>query len=227
MATSARSRAPQQAPRSTPSRRPRRGGRPTSEQTAQLTADLREAALELFLEHGYEGTSLDAIARAAGTTKVSVYARFDDKESLFVSVVQWATGRPDWPVPEPPAPDLDDLEGALRAIAETAVRRATHRDMVKLTRIAVAEATRFPDLAEQASAAGWPRKQLVVDLLARHAATGAIEADEPEILAEHFLGLVSGMPARLASFGIVRRPAVQRRYTEVAVDLFLRGLRPR
>jgi hypothetical protein len=98
--------------------------------------------------------------------------------------------------------------------------------MVKLTRIAVAQATRFPDLAEQASASGWPRKQLVVDLLARHAATGAIVADEPEILAEHFLGLVSGMPARLASFGIVRRPAVQRRYTDVAIDLFLRGLRP-
>jgi AcrR family transcriptional regulator len=226
MATSARPKAPLKAPR-TARHRPRRGGRPTSAQAAKLTADLRGAALALFLEHGYDGTSLDAIARAAGTTKVSVYARFDDKESLFVSVVQWATGRADWPVPEPAAPDLDDLEGALRAIAEAAVRRATHPDMVKLTRIAVAEATRFPDLAEQVSAAGWPRKQLVADLLARHSVTGGIESDEPEILAEHFLALVSCVPARLASFGIVRRPAVQRRHTDVAVDLFLRGLRPR
>jgi AcrR family transcriptional regulator len=224
MATAARSKSSQK-PRSSP-RRPRRGGRPTNEETAQLTDDVREAALNLFLEHGYEGTSLDAIARAARTTKVSLYTRFDDKESLFVSVVRWATGRPDWPVREPPAPSLDDLEGALRSIADAAVRRTTHPDMVKLTRLAVAQAPRFPELAEAANVASWPRKQLLVDLLERHAATGVIVADQPEILAEHFFGLVSGTPARLASFGIVRRPALQRRYTDVAVDLFLRGLRP-
>jgi AcrR family transcriptional regulator len=225
MATSARSKASQKPPRPA-QRRSRRGGRPTLEQTAQLTDDLREAALSLFLEHGYEGTSLDAIARAARTTKVSLYTRFVDKESLFVSTLRWATERPDWPVREPPMPSLDDLEGALRAIADAAVRRTTHPDMVKLTRLAVAQAPRFPDLAAEANAASWPRKQLLVDLLERHAATGVIVADEPEILAEHFFGLVSGTPARLASFGIVRRPALQRRYTDVAVDLFLRGLRP-
>jgi AcrR family transcriptional regulator len=98
--------------------------------------------------------------------------------------------------------------------------------MVRLTRIAVTQAPRFPELAEEANTASWPRKQLVVDLLERHAATGVIVADEPEILAELFFGLVSGTPARLASFGIARRPVVQRRYTDVAVDLFLRGLRP-
>jgi AcrR family transcriptional regulator len=225
MATGARS-AAQRRSRGTPSRRPRREGRPTSAQTEQLSEDLREASLALFLKHGYEGTTLDAIAREAGTTKASLYVRFEDKETLFVSVVRWATARSDWPVPEPPIPDLAELEGALRSIADSALRRATHPDMVRLTRIAAAQAERFPDLAQRANAAGWPRKQLVVELLRQHAAAGAIVADEPEILAEHFLGLVSGMPARLASFGIVRRPPVQRRFTDVAVDLFLRGLRP-
>src|SRR5215471_6007964 len=87
----------------------RRGGRPTTAETAQLTDAVREAALALFLERGYEGTTLEAIARAAGTTKASLYARFADKETLFVSVVGWAIGRRDWPMPEPPPPDLDDL----------------------------------------------------------------------------------------------------------------------
>ena len=66
----------------------------------------------------------------------------------------------------------------------------------------------------------------MVELLQRHAATGAIVADDPEILAEHFLAMVVGMPARLASFGIVRNAATQAHYTRVAVDLFVRGLRP-
>jgi AcrR family transcriptional regulator len=42
-----------------------------------------DAALELFLERGYEGTSMEAVARAAGVTKPVVYACFPGKEELF------------------------------------------------------------------------------------------------------------------------------------------------
>jgi AcrR family transcriptional regulator len=40
-------------------------------------------AFELFLEHGYRGTSMDAIARAAGVSKPVVYACFPSKAELF------------------------------------------------------------------------------------------------------------------------------------------------
>lgn len=42
-----------------------------------------DAALELFLEQGYEGTSMQAIADEAGVTKPVVYACFASKDSLF------------------------------------------------------------------------------------------------------------------------------------------------
>ncbi|MGC7101466.1 TetR/AcrR family transcriptional regulator [Amycolatopsis lurida] len=188
---------------------------------------VREGALRLFLEHGYEGTLMDAIAAEAGTTKASLYTRFPGKDAVFRSVLAWAMQRDDWPVKEPPEPDPADLEGALTAIASTAVRRALHPSMVKLTQVAIAHAARFPDLAQQAYAAGfWPRQQLVADVLRRHATAGAIVADDPELLAEQFLGLVSGVPARLASFGILRDAAEQERRTRAAVRLFLRALRP-
>src|SRR5579864_3831321 len=66
--------------------RPRRSGRPTLEQAAELDQTVRECALRLFLDHGYEGTSMDAIAREAHTTKMSLYGRFASKEELFLSV---------------------------------------------------------------------------------------------------------------------------------------------
>ncbi|MBX6388059.1 MAG: TetR/AcrR family transcriptional regulator [Frankia sp.] len=214
-------------------RRTRRGGRPTRQEAAQLDQDVREQALALFLEHGYEGTSMDAIAQAAGTTKASLYARFPSKEAVFVAVFTWAVGRADWPTAEPDPPDLDDLAGALTAIAQAAARRALDPAMVKVSRIAIAQAQRFPDLARQMQAAStgvrWPRRRLVADLLRRHAATGAIvinEEDDPESLADLFLGMVSAAPARLASYGIYRYPAEQERYTQAAVRLFLRSLRP-
>ena len=205
----------------------RRGGRPTLEEATHLDEDVREAALKLFLEQGYEGTSMDAIAGAAGTTKASVYARFPGKEAVFRAVMEWAVQRPDWPVPEPPSPDPGDLAAALTAIAQAAVRRALDPSMVRLGQVAIAHAARFPEIAGRACAAGyWPRQQLVADLLRHHARTGAIVAGDPDILAEHFLGMVSSAPARLASFGIVRDPADTERHTRTAVDLFLRALRP-
>jgi AcrR family transcriptional regulator len=192
----------------------------------QLGEDLRVAALALFLERGYEGTTLDAIARAAGTTKPSLYIRFPDKGSLFEAVVRWAIGQPDWPVPETEPPDLDDLEGALRSIADSAVRRVTNPSMVGLNRLVVAQAERFPDLAEHTLAATTPRTSLIVELLQRHSALRSIVVEDPEILAEQFLDAVSARAARSAAFGVADDAVAERRYADINVKKFLRGLRP-
>ena len=63
-----------------------------------------------------------------------------------------------------------------------------------------------------------------MELLKYHVGEGTIVADDPEILADHFIGMVAGMPARRASLGVARRAADERRHLEVAVALFLRSL---
>ena len=55
---------------------PTRRGRPTSAETAEVDERVREAAIELFLEHGFDGTSMAAVARAARITKRTLYARY-------------------------------------------------------------------------------------------------------------------------------------------------------
>jgi len=47
-----------------------------------------DAALQLFLERGYEGTSMAGIAEAAGVTKPVVYACFPGKEELFRALLR-------------------------------------------------------------------------------------------------------------------------------------------
>jgi AcrR family transcriptional regulator len=44
--------------------------------------------MEVFLEHGFEGASMDAIAGAAGVSKPVVYACFDNKDELFKALFQ-------------------------------------------------------------------------------------------------------------------------------------------
>jgi len=49
---------------------------------------LLQAAFESFATHGYQGASIDRIARAAGVTKGAVYYHFKDKEELLFETVR-------------------------------------------------------------------------------------------------------------------------------------------
>src|SRR5436853_3445874 len=52
-----------------------------------------DAAFELFLEHGYDGTSMEAVAGAAGVSKPVVYDCFGSKEELFAALLRREEGR--------------------------------------------------------------------------------------------------------------------------------------
>jgi AcrR family transcriptional regulator len=76
-----------------PARTDKKAAPPGRKRAAHLGPERRrpevlDAALKLFLEGGYEGTSMEAIARAAGVTKPVVYACFPGKEELFRSLLR-------------------------------------------------------------------------------------------------------------------------------------------
>jgi AcrR family transcriptional regulator len=73
-----------------------------------------DAAFELFLEHGYDGTSMDAVARAIGVTKPVVYACYPSKDELFKALLSREEERVLAEISEAlPAAGEDDLEAAL------------------------------------------------------------------------------------------------------------------
>src|SRR5690348_10617852 len=68
-------------------------------------ARIQQVAVELFSEHGYEGTSLREIAERLGVTKAALYYHFKSKEDIILSLVEdyqaqmdalieWARERP-------------------------------------------------------------------------------------------------------------------------------------
>jgi hypothetical protein len=113
----------------------------------------------------------------------------------------------------------------LIAIARSVLARALDPEIVRISRMAMNEATRFPEFARAAQSVSWsPRIQAVQHLLAHHIESGTVEVDDIEIASEQFLALVAAMPARLAAFGVRRRRAVEERHLRHAVALFLRGV---
>jgi AcrR family transcriptional regulator len=77
--------------------------------------EVLDAALELFLEHGYEGTSMQAVAEQAGVTKPVVYACFPSKEKLFRALLRREEERILGEINAAFADaDLDDVERTLK-----------------------------------------------------------------------------------------------------------------
>jgi AcrR family transcriptional regulator len=54
---------------------------------------LIEVATGLFAEHGYEGTSIEAVLSAAGVSRGALYHHFGGKEALFRAVLEALTER--------------------------------------------------------------------------------------------------------------------------------------
>src|SRR3954454_11952758 len=59
-----------------------------SERRAQTRAALLDAAAQVFVEKGFRGASVEAIAAEAGYTRGAFYSNFQSKEELFAELLQ-------------------------------------------------------------------------------------------------------------------------------------------
>lgn len=56
---------------------------------ANLTVlKIQEAAIKLFAENGYEKATMTEIAKAVGIKKPSIYAHFENKQEIFLSIIE-------------------------------------------------------------------------------------------------------------------------------------------
>ncbi len=111
----------------------------------QKQAAIIEAAQDTFLEHGFDGASMDAIALKANVSKRTVYNRFRSKEELFGAAIEDICRRV---LPFNP----DEIESSLnpkayvRELSFGFLRTVLSPEAISLRRIATFESARKPSL---------------------------------------------------------------------------------
>jgi len=148
-----------------------------------------EGARDVFLTDGFDGASVDDIARAAGVSKATLYSYFPDKRLLFMEVAR-----------------LECLRQAERSMDEMAVdakprevlgKAARHMLGFMLSafgqrvfRICVAEADRFPELGRQFYESG-PMlvRSRMKEYLADAVADGDLQIEDLDLAADQFAEL--------------------------------------
>ena len=207
------------------------GGRPTREEAARREARIVEVATRLFIERGFDGTSIDAVAEAAGVSKPTLYARYQDKRALFEAVLQDRIR--EWLAPLSAATEAQALRASpldaatvLDELSRNLLDRSQAPGAAALTRCIAAQAMQFPNLAKLAYEEGWLRGvRAVGGLLGVMAEQGQISVDDPEIAADLFLNLIMGRSSKQALYGVEVDPEAQEKRRRAAVALFLAGVR--
>jgi TetR/AcrR family transcriptional repressor of mexJK operon len=119
---------------------------------AQQTREkLRAAAHRLFLQQGYQATSIDAILAEAGiSSKETLYRHYPSKEALFVDVLSHLTMEQPGFIEKlaalPTPHDLPTLRQALMQLSREILSMMCQPGYLPLIRMIIAEAPRFPQL---------------------------------------------------------------------------------
>ncbi|GAA2057935.1 TetR/AcrR family transcriptional regulator [Williamsia deligens] len=158
-----------------------------------------QAATDLFLELGYDRTSLARIATQSGVSRATLFKQFPTKAALFEAIVgeAWSTDHDD------EAPPPGDLAAGLTTIGRRYADLLLRPQMVDLFRIVIAELPRFPDLADAQFTRGkLPYFESVRRYLVTEKHSGGLDLDDPDLAATQFLGMISNYvfwPALLVS----------------------------
>lgn len=179
-------------PTERPPEAPRRQLSPASARKRQAMID---AAADMFLAHGYLGVSMDELAARAGIAKQTLYRHFESKEALFVAMVSTLTDAASDTVHEDvigPEPGRS-TEEFLVDYALRQLRVVLTPTLMGLRRLAIGEASRFPELARVLYERG-PGRALaaLTEVFRLLHERGSLRVPDPEIAASHFNWLVMG-----------------------------------
>jgi len=171
---------------------------------------------------------MDDVAAVAGVSKQTVYAHFSDKHRLFTELIETDVGQLD--VARHPLvagmPDSDDLARDLREYARFHLSVVMQPELLRMRRMLIGEAERFPELARAWFANG---PQMSVALFASWFTAldnrGLLRVPDPVLAGEHYNWLILSTPLnRAMSEPLDRSLYTQRQlnhYADEGVRVFL------
>jgi AcrR family transcriptional regulator len=177
-------------------------------------------AVEVFLQYGYEGTSMNRVAERAGVIKQTIYSHFNDKEGLFTAIVESLTlahvkdqfgGNFDMNMPP---------RQMLKTLAKVFSGRQKDASYVALLRTVIGESSRFPELARlYTEAVIRPGIKLFCEYFAKNPSP---RIKDSEAIARIFCGtLVNHIMTQEILYGRDLFPFQMERLADTLIDLIL------
>ncbi len=186
--------------------------------SASTKKALVDVAEELFTEHGYAATSLDAIVAGAEVTKGAVYHHFSGKQALFEAVFERVESSAAKRIHEAVQGNRDPWEKALAGLRAflSVVREPTYRRVVIQEGPAVLGYARFREQEERSTFANV--QEIVRSVL--DAGGWGLDDDMLQTFARIFFGAMSSAGESVSS---APDPEAAAARVETAIGFILQG----
>lgn len=168
-------------------------GRPTLEEAGLKENVILETATKLFLTHGYDATSMVAVAMGAGVSKRTLYSRYATKEALMNGVIedrvrQWAAAAGENDVNLP-----DDFKLRMIRHAQTFAHALGGTEVRTFDRLIQATSSRFPQFAKAFHDLGYRYELEFLAAEIRKGSAGTSRpVQDPERVAQQLLSMIIG-----------------------------------
>jgi AcrR family transcriptional regulator len=182
--------------------------------------------MRLFATEGFGPTTMEAIARAAGASTKTLYSRYANKAEILGAVTGRVADRIIAARTEV-AVDPADVEpkAYLLAVGRQLARMFESPEITGMTRVAISEAHRLPELAGFFVASFTRNVTALREVLETWQSGGRLQSlpANPQMAARIFIEMAAGIPRIRALIG---KPLSRREsdaHVATAVDLFLNG----
>ena len=163
--------------------------RPVNASGPRTRQAILDAALSLFADKGYFGTTLRDVASAVGVRESALYNYFPGKEALFEAILEAESEARSEALTAAIEVPAVDVRARLEQFAEFVLDRFVQPRQEQLFRVLMADGIRLAregriNLLERLGS-GYPR---MVALMSRLVATGQLRSADPDLLVTQFLG---------------------------------------
>lgn len=199
------------------------GHRPPDLDDSEVRQRILSAAFKAFTEGGYAGTSTLEIATRARVSKATLYALVGNKQQILAACIGARVSRLKVPADLPRPQDRATLAGVLSAFGTQFLREISDPAVVAVFRLAIAEATRAPEVARAVDSIGGDAIRTALRSVITEARSSGLLDGEPVQMAEHFTGLLWGSLMIGLLLGVADRPGTREiaRRAQAATDAFL------
>lgn len=189
-----------------------------SEKRRQIIAGART----VFRAKGYEGASMDAIAKAAGVSKGTLYVYFTNKDDLFKALI-FEEKRLLVAALDAFEPTAGSFRDNLRTFAVEFCDLLTSESHMSTIRMVVGAVEKFPAVGAMFFNSGAERGTTrLTDIFGRAVNDGRIRPCDPCVAAQHFISLTTSEVMKKAMFGAEMKPDREHvvRIVDDALDVF-------
>jgi AcrR family transcriptional regulator len=185
-------------------------------------AAIMEAAIKLFSERGFRGTTTRALAEAVGVTEPVLYEHFKSKRDLYEAIVNVKSREGLARATELLKPYADSEDDRAFLLALGRFISQCYREDRAYGRLLLLAALEGPELGDIFNERQCEARQALASYFAKRIRDGAFREVDPVVAARVFLGMLSQYSMSCMFYNDAQGPSDQT--VEQMVDIFLKGI---